>query len=479
MKLWGGRFQKNTNSLVEDFHSSIGFDQRLYLQDIRGSIAHAGMLGAEGIIEKDETAKIIEELKAIAKDIAEGKVNFSLAAEDIHMNIETLLIERIGDVGKKLHTGRSRNDQVALDIRMYLKDEITNTQKLLLELLEALVDTADKQAATIMPGFTHLQIAQPITLGHHLMAYAEMFKRDYQRLRDCYRRVDVMPLGAGALAGTTFPLNRDKVAAELGFSSVSENSMDSVSDRDFIIEFLAAASVIMMHLSRFCEEIILWASQEFAFVELDDAYSTGSSIMPQKKNPDVAELIRGKTGRVYGDLMAMLSVMKGLPLAYNKDMQEDKEALFDGIDTVQKCLLVFASMLKTMKFNTEIMHVNASKGFSNATDLADYLVKKGLGFRDAHHVVGHLVSYCIEQGKSLEQLKLTELREGLQVLDETEINGENGREKYIDEDVYDALKLDNVVARRTTYGGTSPVRVKEAVKRAYDWIAGQKEELKD
>ncbi len=474
MKLWGGRFQKNTNSLVEDFHSSIGFDQRLYLQDIRGSIAHAGMLGAEDIIEKDEAARIIEGLKAIAKDIAEGKVKFSLAAEDIHMNIETLLIERVGDVGKKLHTGRSRNDQVALDIRMYLKDEITNTQKLLLELLEVLVDTADKQAATIMPGFTHLQIAQPITLGHHLLAYAEMFKRDYQRLSDCYRRVDVMPLGAGALAGTTFPLNRDKVAAELGFSGVSENSMDSVSDRDFIIEFLAAASVIMMHLSRLCEEIILWASQEFAFVELDDAYSTGSSIMPQKKNPDVAELIRGKTGRVYGDLMTMLSVMKGLPLAYNKDMQEDKEALFDGIDTVQKCLLVFAPMLKTMKFNAEIMYANARKGFSNATDLADYLVKKGLGFRDAHHVVGHLVNYCIEQGKSLEQLKLQELREGLRVLEKIEVNGENGREKYIHEDVYDALKLDNVVARRATYGGTSPVRVKEAVKRAYDWIAGQK-----
>lgn len=459
MKLWGGRFNKNTNPLVEDFHSSIGFDWRLYRYDILGSIAHARMLGKEGIIAADEAARIVAGLRDILQEIDAGKIEFTQEAEDIHMNIETLLIEKIGPVGKKLHTGRSRNDQVALDTRLFLKEEIHRTQVLLHELLKTVVNIAEDHVDTIMPGFTHLQIAQPVTLGHHLLAYAEMFKRDFDRLGDCAKRTDVLPLGAGALAGTTFLLDRQKVAQELDFSAVSENSIDSVSDRDYIIEYLSTASVIMMHLSRFCEEIILWANQQFAFVELDDEYSTGSSIMPQKKNPDVAELIRGKTGRVYGDLMAMLTVMKGQPLAYNKDMQEDKEALFDGIDTVQKCLLVFTPMLATLTFRKDNMRLAAQKGFSNATDLADYLVRMGMSFRDAHYVVGKLVDYCISHSKHLDDLSLAEM-----------INAGGISEEYLKEDVYEALKLENVVNRRYTFGGTSPVRVREAVKRAKDWL---------
>ncbi len=465
MKLWGGRFQKNTDQLMEDFHSSIAFDQRLYRHDIQGSIAHAQMLGEEGIITTGEAQQIIAGLQAILAEIEAGQVSFTVGAEDIHMNIETLLINKIGEAGKKLHTGRSRNDQVALDTRLFVKEEIKQTQKLLYALLTTLVEMAEKQADTIMPGFTHLQIAQPVTLGHHLLAYVEMFKRDYERLADCLVRTDVLPLGAGALAGTTYPLNRLSVAQKLNFARVSENSMDSVSDRDYIIELLAAASIIMMHLSRFSEEIILWASQQFAFVELDDAYSTGSSIMPQKKNPDVSELVRGKTGRVYGDLLGILTVMKGLPLAYNKDMQEDKEALFDGVDTVQKCLLIFTPMLATLVFKKEQMQIAAGKGFSNATDLADYLVKKGLSFRDAHHIVGSLVSYCLSTGKSFEELDLQELQKGLQIA---------GREDsgLIDIDVYEALKLDNVVGRRLTYGGTAPDQVSQAVARARQYLAG-------
>lgn len=455
MKLWGGRFQKNTNELVEDFHSSISFDCRLYQHDIIGSIAHARMLGDAGIISLEESAQIISGLESILKDIEAGKIEFSVEAEDIHMNIETLLITRIGDAGKKLHTGRSRNDQVALDTRLYVKEEIRKTKILLQDLIKVLLDSAEQNYDTIMPGYTHLQIAQPVTLGHHLMAYTEMFKRDHARLEDCFKRTDVMPLGSGALAGTTYPLNRHMVAVELGFDKVSENSMDSVSDRDYVIEFLGAASLTMMHLSRFSEEIILWANQEFAFIELDDAYSTGSSIMPQKKNPDVAELIRGKTGRVYGDLIAVLTFMKGLPLSYNKDMQEDKEALFDGVDTLKKCLLVFTPMLATMTFKKEEMSKAAQKGFSNATDLADYLVKNGMSFRDAHHVVGTLVSYCISCEKALEDLSLQEMR---------------SFSEYIKEDVYSALKLENVVGRRSTYGGTSPKRVLEAVKSARIWL---------
>ena len=462
MKLWGGRFQKETDHLMDDFHSSISFDQRLYRYDILGSIAHARMLGKTGIINPEEVLQIVKGLQELFAEIEAGQMQFSVEAEDIHMNMETLLIEKIGPAGKKLHTGRSRNDQVALDTRMYAKDQLSRTKELLLELLQTLVGLAEKHAETIMPGYTHLQIAQPVTLGHHLLAYVEMFKRDVERLEDCGKRVDVMPLGSGALAGTTYPLDREMVAKELGFAKVSENSMDSVSDRDYVIELLSTLSVVMMHLSRFCEEIIFWASQEWAFVELDDAYSTGSSIMPQKKNPDVAELIRGKTGRVYGDLITLLTVMKGLPLAYNKDMQEDKEALFDGVETVQKCLLIFIPLLATLTFRQEPMRQAAGKGFSNATDLADYFVSKGISFRDAHHLVGNLVNYCIQQGKALEDLTLEEFRR------------ESGGELLeLDEDVYAALELENVVKRRHTYGGTSPDQVKEAIKRVKEFLAEQ------
>lgn len=461
MKLWGGRFQKNTDRLMDDFHSSIHFDQRLYRYDILGSIAHARMLGREKIIPAKEAELIVSGLEELLQEIEAEKVTFSKEAEDIHMNIETLLTEKIGPVGKKLHTGRSRNDQVALDTRMFVKDEINKTQQFLLKLLNILVEKAAENTETIMPGYTHLQIAQPVTLGHHLLAYVEMFKRDWERLNDCYQRTDVMPLGSGALAGTTFLLNRAAVAQELGFKKVSENSMDSVSDRDYIIEFLGALAIIMMHLSRFCEEIILWASQELNFVDLDDAYSTGSSIMPQKKNPDVAELVRGKTGRVYGDLLALLTVLKGIPLAYNKDMQEDKEALFDAVDTVQKCLLIFTPMVKTMKFNLDKLYQGAKKGFSNATDLADYLVTKGVSFRDAHHVVGSLVAYCLKKGCVLEELSLEEIEKQCLALT---------GQCLIAEDVYEALKLENVVARRKTYGGTAPEKVKEAIARVRAYL---------
>lgn len=469
-KLWGGRFHKNTARLVEDFHSSIAFDRRLYRHDIRGSIAHARMLGEQGIIGREEAGQIIAGLETLLQEIEDGAVLFSVEAEDIHMNIETLLIEKIGDVGKKLHTGRSRNDQVAVDTRMYLKEEIRKTRQSIIELLETLVKLAAEHAASIMPGFTHLQIAQPVTLGHHLLAYAEMFKRDLERLEECYRRTDVLPLGSGALAGTTYPLDRRMVAQELGFARISENSMDAVSDRDYIIEFLAASSLIMMHLSRFCEEVIFWSSQEFGFVELDDAYSTGSSIMPQKKNPDVAELVRGKTGRVYGDLMALLTMMKGQPLAYNKDMQEDKEALFDAVDTVQKCLLVFKPMLDTMTFKHDRMYREAGNGFSNATDLADYLVAKGMSFREAHHVVGNLVSYCLSGAKSLEDLTLQEMR---RISDTAGAEGAH----CIEDDVYEYLRPETVVKRRTTYGGTAPGQVLEAVERNKQYIANIKRRL--
>lgn len=464
MKLWGGRFTKNTDKLMEDFHSSISFDQRLYSHDIRGSIAHARMLGKTGVIMEEEALEIIRGLEELLVDIDEGKVPFSQVAEDIHMNVETLLTERIGPVAKKLHTGRSRNDQVALDTRLFVKAEIRRTQELLLNLMDVLVEKAKKHAASIMPGFTHLQIAQPVTLGHHLLAYYEMFKRDNLRLEDCFNRADMMPLGSGALAGTTYPLDRDMVASELDFAQVTANSMDSVSDRDYIIEFISGLSLVMMHLSRFSEEIILWASQDWAFVEIDDAYSTGSSIMPQKKNPDVAELVRGKTGRVYGHLQALLTMMKGLPLAYNKDMQEDKEALFDSVDTVNKCLLIFAPMLATMKFREDRLRAAAQKGFSNATDLADYLVTKGMSFRDAHHVVGRLVSTCISKGQTLEELSLEEMNKECPA---------GGKSNFIDDDVYEAIKLETVVERRMTYGGTSPVRVREALCRAGEYLKGK------
>lgn len=455
MKLWGGRFTKGTDKVVEDFHSSISFDQRLYREDIRGSIAHAGMLGRQGIISAAEAEIIINGLHGILEDIEAGLVEFEVGAEDIHMNIEKLLTERVGDVGRKLHTARSRNDQVALDIRMHLKIEIQETGKLLGQLLKTLVDLAELHTETVMPGYTHLQRAQPITLGHHLMAYFQMFQRDADRLHDCYRRTDLMPLGSGALAGTTFPLDRSFVAAELGFAGITQNSLDGVSDRDFAIEFSAVAAIIMMHLSRFCEEIILWSSAEFQFAELDDAYSTGSSIMPQKKNPDVAELIRGKTGRVYGDLMALLTVMKSLPLAYNKDMQEDKEALFDAIDTVKGCLMVFTPMVRTMRVRPEKMARAARGGFTNATEVADYLAKKGIPFRKAHEIVGRLVLDCIQKGKSLEELNLEEYKEASEV---------------IENDIYDAINIEKCVAARNVAGGPAPLAVAESVRLAKQWL---------
>ncbi|MBE3586004.1 MAG: argininosuccinate lyase [Thermoanaerobacter sp.] len=450
-KLWGGRFQKATDHLVDDFHSSISFDQRLYRYDILGSMAHARMLAKQGIIAPEEAQAIIKGLEEILADIEAGRVEFSVAAEDIHMNIEQLLTERIGPVGKKLHTARSRNDQVALDVRMYLKDEIDAIIALLRQLQETLLDLAEKHLDTVMPGYTHLQRAQPITLAHHLMAYVQMFGRDVDRLQDCRRRTDVLPLGAGALAGTTFPIDPAYVAEQLGFAAVAENSLDAVSDRDFAVEFTAAAALIMVHLSRFCEEIILWSSAEFAFVELDDAYSTGSSMMPQKKNPDVAELTRGKAGRVFGDLMTLLTMLKGLPLAYNKDMQEDKEALFDAVDTVKKCLRVFTAMVASLKVRPENMAGAARGGFTNATDLADYLVKKGVPFREAHEQVGRLVYYCLSKGKSLEELSLEEFKQFAPV---------------VEEDVYRAIDIGQCVAARRVLGGPAPEAVRQAILRA-------------
>ena len=400
MKLWAGRFQKETDSAVNDFNSSIAFDARMYRQDITGSIAHATMLGEQGIIEAHEAEKIIEGLKAILVDIEEGNVEFTVDMEDIHMNIESLLTSRIGQTGKRLHTARSRNDQVAVDFRMYVREEIQDIIKIILDFETILVKKAKAHVSTLLPGYTHLQRAQPSTLGHHLMAYANMLKRDVTRLEDCLERMNECPLGAGALATTTYPIDRTRTAELLGFSKPTDNSLDSVSDRDFAIEFLCACSILMMHLSRFAEEIILWCSWEFKYVELDDAYSTGSSIMPQKKNPDVAELVRGKTGRVYGSLITLLTVMKGIPLAYNKDMQEDKECVFDAIDTVKMCLPVFAAMIDTMNVKPENMRRSAMDGcFINATDCADYLVKKGLPFREAYMVVGKLVHTCIEKGE--------------------------------------------------------------------------------
>jgi len=448
MKLWGGRFAKATDRLVEDFHSSISFDQRLYKQDIQGSIAHATMLAKVGVISEDEARQIVEALKGILADIEAGKVEFEVGAEDIHMNVEKLLTQRIGDVGKKLHTARSRNDQVALDIRMYLKEEIKEITGLLVKLQEVLLDLAEQHKETILPGYTHLQRAQPISLAHHLLAYFQMFQRDVERLGDCYTRTNVMPLGSGALAGTTFPLDRQMVADALDFPAITENSLDGVSDRDFAIEFCAAGSLIMMHLSRFCEELILWSSAEFEFIEMDDAYSTGSSIMPQKKNPDVAELIRGKTGRVYGDLMALLTVMKSLPLAYNKDMQEDKEALFDAIDTVKKSLLVFAPMVATMKVKKEAMYRAARGGFTNATDVADYLAKKGVPFRQAHEIVGKLVLSCIQEGRNLDDLSLEEYRKVSEVFEE---------------DIFKAISIEECVQARNIPGGPAPEQVDRAI----------------
>ena len=456
MKLWGGRFEKSTNEVVDDFHSSITFDQRLYRQDIEGSIAHATMLGEQGIIQKEDADAIVQGLKDILADIEAGKVEFALDAEDIHMNVETLLIERIGQAGKRLHTGRSRNDQVALDCRMYVKDAAKEAIGKLKSLMSALLDTAQQHTLTIMPGYTHMQKAQPITLAHHLCAYAEMFRRDILRFEAAYDAADVMPLGSGALAGTTYPLNRARVAELLGFSEITRNSLDGVSDRDFVLDYLYACSVMMMHLSRFCEEIILWNTNEFRFVEIDDGYATGSSIMPQKKNPDMAELTRGKTGRVYGDLVTLLTVMKGLPLAYNKDMQEDKEALFDARDTLVKCLDVFTGMFKTLKFRKDVMHAGAGGGFANATDAADYLVKKGLPFREAHEVLGRLVLHCIKGNKALLDLPLAELKEF---------------SPLFEQDVYDAISLETCVRQRNVPGGPAPAMVENTIRDNRDFLA--------
>ncbi|MBQ2967057.1 MAG: argininosuccinate lyase [Clostridia bacterium] len=456
MKLWGGRFNKATDKKVDDFNSSISFDARLYKQDITGSIAHATMLGKVGIISEDESALICKTLKEILADVEAGKVEFMIDAEDIHMNVETILIERIGDVGKKLHTGRSRNDQVALDIRMYVKDEIVEISGMLKKLLETILDMADKNKDTIMAGYTHLQKAQSITFAHYLMAYFQMFKRDLERLQDVYKRTDVMPLGSGALAGTTFPLDRLFVAEQLGFASITENSLDGVSDRDFAIELLSALSLISVHLSRMSEEMILFNSHEFSYVEMDDAFSTGSSIMPQKKNPDIAELVRGKSGRVFGDLMTLLTVMKGIPLAYNKDMQEDKEAIFDGVDTIKMCLPVFTDMLATITLKKDNLRKGAAGGFTNATDYADYLVKKGIPFREAHSISGKTVFYCISKDKALEDLTIDEFKEF---------------SPLIEEDVYDAISLETCVNERKIYGGPAKEAVETAIQNGKAFLS--------
>ena len=460
-QLWGGRFTKETDALVYNFNASISFDRRLYKQDIEGSIAHVIMLAKQGILTNEEKDKIIAGLASIREDVESGKLVITEKYEDIHSFVEANLTERIGDAGKKLHTGRSRNDQVALDMKLYTRIEVLKTQELVKHLLTTLLTLMEQHLDTYMPGFTHLQKAQPITLAHHLGAYFEMFKRDYLRLCDIYKRMNYCPLGAGALAGTTYPLDRSYTAHLLGFEGPTLNSMDSVSDRDYLIEFLSAASMIMMHLSRFCEEIIIWNSNEYRFVEIDDTYSTGSSIMPQKKNPDIAELVRGKTGRVYGALMALLTTMKGIPLAYNKDMQEDKELTFDAMDTVKGCLALFEGMLRTMKFNREVMAKSAMKGFTNATDAADYLVGRGVPFRDAHSIIGRLVLYCIEKNTSIDALSLEELKA---------ISPE------FEADIYDAVSLKTCVEKRLTIGAPGGTAMKEAIQMNKKFLAEQEHE---
>ena len=452
--MWAGRFSKEVDEKVNDFNSSISFDARMYRHDIRGSMAHAQMLGEQGIIEKHESEKIIEGLKGILADLDSGALHFDPNAEDIHMFVEQVLTERLGDTGKRLHTARSRNDQVALDIKFYLKDECDEISKLTYELIETLIATAQEHYDTVMPGYTHLQRAQPVTFAHHIMAYAQMLTRDLGRLADTKKRMDRMPLGSCALAGTTYPLNRKRTAELLGFEDITYNSLDGVSDRDYCIELASAVSILMMHLSRFSEEIVMWCSWEFKFIELDDAYSTGSSIMPQKKNPDITELIRGKTGRVYGDLMTLLSMMKNLPLAYNKDMQEDKEAIFDAIDTVKLCLSTFIPMFRTMTVLKDNMRKAAAKGFINATDCADYLVKKGMPFRDAYKITGTLVARCIELDTTLEDLDIKEYRKLTDVFDE---------------DVYKAINLETCVMQRNVDGGPAP----EAVARQIEQLIAE------
>ncbi|MEE3471389.1 MAG: argininosuccinate lyase [Butyrivibrio hungatei] len=447
-QLWGGRFTGSINELAWNFNASISFDKRFLEQDVRGSKAHATMLAKQNIISEEEKKLITEGLDSILEDVKAGKLEITSKYEDIHSFLEANLIDRVGDAGKKVHTGRSRNDQVALDMRLYARGEVEHMADLLNNMLVTLLDIMKANTETYMPGFTHLQKAQPVTLAHHVGAYFEMFKRDLLRMKDIRERMNYCPLGAGALAGTTYPLDRDYTAELLDFYGPTLNSMDSVSDRDYLIEFLAALSTVMMHLSRFSEEIIIWNSNEYRFVDIDDAYSTGSSIMPQKKNPDIAELVRGKTGRVYGDLMSLLTTMKGIPLAYNKDMQEDKEAAFDAIDTASNCLTLFTDMLRTLKFNKENMEKSAMMGFTNATDAADYLVVKGMPFRDAHSVIGRLVLHCIDKKCAIDDLKIDELK---------------GFSELFDEDIYDAISLETCVNKRLTVGAPSPVVMKKVI----------------
>ena len=459
MKLWGGRFRKETDSLVNDFNASIHFDARLYQEDIQGSMAHARMLSDCGIISPEDNRQIQEGLAAILADVEAGRVEFTADNEDIHMNVEALLTARIGAAGKRLHTARSRNDQVAVDLRLHLRREICEITGQILDLQQAILEQARAHTNTVMPGYTHLQRAQPISFAQHLLAYGEQLKRDVTRLADCKRRMNVCPLGSGALAGTTYPIDRFETARLLGFDGPCSNSLDGVSDRDYALELLSGLSILMMHLSRFAEEVILWCSWEFKFVELDDAYSTGSSIMPQKKNPDVAELVRGKTGRVYGDLMGLLTTMKGLPLAYNKDMQEDKEPVFDAVDTVKMCLPVFAGMIATMRVLPENMRRAAGGGFINATDCADYLTRKGMAFRDAYTTVGNLVYYCTQQGKLLEELTLEEMK---------------NISPLFGEDVYEALSLEACMGQRRSHGGPAPEETERQIRELEAFITEQR-----
>lgn len=449
-KPWGGRFSSATNEFVEYFTESVSYDQRLYHYDIMGSIAHVRMLGKAGVLGDSEVETIVAGLQAIEADIDSGQFNWSTKLEDVHMNIETALVERVGEVGKKLHTGRSRNDQIATDIRLYLRDEVSKIQDQIIALIKVILDVAEENTAIILPGFTHMQAAQPVSLGHHLLAWCEMLWRDHGRLSDSYARINILPLGSAALAGTTYPINREFVAEQLGFDGITQNSLDSVSDRDFAIEFSANASLIMMHLSRISEELVLWMSQQFSFIELGDAWCTGSSIMPQKKNPDIPELVRGKSARVYGDLIALLTLMKSQPLAYNRDNQEDKESLFDAIDTTYHSLVAFTGLIPTMKVNADNMYKAAAEGFTTATDLADYLVKKGMPFRDAHEVVGKTVAYAIEHDKPLGDLSLEELQ---------------GFSSTIQQDVYEVLTLEGSVNARDHIGGTAINQVNAAIER--------------
>lgn len=448
-QLWGGRFTKETDQLVYNFNASISFDKKLYAQDIRGSIAHVMMLAKQEILTETEKQQIIEGLEGILDDVEKGKLEITDKYEDVHSFVEANLIDRIGDAGKKLHTGRSRNDQVALDMKLYTRDEIAQIDQLLKTLLRTILGIMQENTETIMPGFTHLQKAQPITLAHHMGAYFEMFKRDHERMRDISKRMNTCPLGSGALAGTTYPLDRDYTAKLLGFDGPTLNSMDGVSDRDYLLELLSALSIVMMHLSRFCEEVIIWNSNEYQFVEIDDAYSTGSSIMPQKKNPDIAELVRGKTGRVYGALTSLLTTMKGIPLAYNKDMQEDKEMSFDAIDTAKGCIALFTGMLSTMQFKKGNMHASAKNGFTNATDAADYLVNHGVPFRDAHGIVGQLVLYCIEKNIALDDMSLEEYK---------------AISPVFEEDIYDAISMETCVNKRLTTGAPGKAAMEQVIQ---------------